>query len=110
MKTPFFVFCRVFAAMSIIVLLSSCEDKALILKNKDLRQRLSELERKVDILEVDAGEDPGDQTEAIKTANAELSTALKKLKDLDDEKERLEATHLKKEKELRNYKKTYQIK
>lgn len=109
MRAPFFVFCRVVVAMNIVVSLSSCEDKALIQKNKELRQQLSELDRKVDILEVNAGEDPGDQTKALQTANAELSEAMERLKELDGEKERLEATHMKMEKELRDYKRKYQI-
>ena len=109
MRAPFFVFCRVVVAMSIIVSLSSCEDKALIEKNKELRQQLSELDKKVDILEVNAGEDPGDQTKALQATNAELSEALERLKELDGEKEQLEAAHLKMENELRAYKKKYQI-
>lgn len=109
MKSPFFIFCRVFVAMGVVLSFTSCEDKALIQKNKELRQELSGLERKVDLLKLSAGEDPGDQTEAIKVANTELSDALEQIKTLDGEKERIEAAHEKMEKDLREYKKKYQI-
>ena len=92
-----------------VVAISSCEDKELVKKNEELRQRVSELEKKVDLMQINAGENPGDQTAALKKANAELSRVLGELKELDNEKVTLEATRTKLEKELHAYQKKYRI-
>lgn len=92
-----------------LLLASSCEDKALVKKNQELRERISELEKEVDVLQINAGEDPGDQTEAIEKANKELRQALAELEKLDAEKEQFEADHAKMEKELREYQKKYRV-
>ncbi len=99
----------VFGAVAVVTL-SSCEDKALVQKNEQLRQQVSELEKEVDLLEINAGENPGDQSKAIKQANDELRSALGELEKLDDEKGKLDAAHVKLEKDLRNYQKKYQLK
>jgi len=90
-------------------LFTSCEDKALVKKNEDLRLQLSEVEKKADLMEINAGEDPGDQTEALKKVNGELRKALSKLEELDDEKEELEKKQKALEEELRRYQKKYRI-
>ena len=109
MKRTFFRSLQLILAVSAIVTLSSCEDKALVQKNEDLRQRVSELEKEVDLKQVNAGENPGDQTSALKQANVNLTKALGDLEKLDDEKVKLEAAHAKLEKELRAYQKKYRI-
>lgn len=93
-----------------VVAFSSCEDKALTQKNEQLRQRLSELEREVDLLEIGAGENPGDKTQEVKRVNDDLGRALAELEKLDHEKERLETAHAKLEKDFRDYQKKYQLK
>ena len=97
-------------ATGFLGMISSCEDKAMVQKNEELRQRVSELEKEVDILQVNAGENPGDQSSSINRANKELTTALSELEKLDGEKEKLEETHAKMEKDLRDYQRKYQIK
>ena len=87
----------------------SCEDKALVQKNEQLRQRVSELEKEVDILKINAGEDPGDQTEAIKATSESLRKTIAKLEELDGEREKLEQIHTAKEKEFRDYQRKYPV-
>jgi len=89
---------------------SSCEDKALIQKNEKLRLEISELEKEVSYLEIEAGEDPGDQSAAIEQTNKNLTKALKELEELDDERMEQEQAHTKLEKEFRDYQRKYQIK
>lgn len=88
---------------------TSCEDKALVQKNEDLRLQLSELEKKVDLMEINAGKDPGDQTAALNKVNGELRKALAELKALDDQKAELEKKHRELEEQLRRYQKKYRI-
>lgn len=88
---------------------SSCEDKELIQKNEELRLQLSEIEKKADIAEINAGQDPGDQTEALKKVNEELSQTISKLDTLDKEKEAIEKKQAELEKELREYQGKYRI-
>ncbi|MCP5535295.1 MAG: hypothetical protein H7A51_03560 [Akkermansiaceae bacterium] len=92
-----------------VFLLTSCEDKALVRKNEDLRKQVSELEEQVGLLEMEIGEDPGDQTALISEANSALKKALEQLEQLDNEKMDLEASHEKLEKEFRDYQKKYPI-
>ncbi|BDS05798.1 hypothetical protein NT6N_08380 [Oceaniferula spumae] len=89
--------------------LTSCEDKELVKKNEELRLQLSELEKKVDLMEINAGEDPGDQTAALNKTNSELRKAMAELEALDNEKDELEKKHAKMEEELRKYQKEYRI-
>jgi cell division protein FtsB len=110
MKSYFNLLFRVTLAVVAVVTFSSCEDKALVQENEQLRQRVSELKKEVDLLEINAGENPGDQTHAIKQANDDLGRALAELEKLDDEKEKLETAHVKLEKDLRDYQKKYQLK
>lgn len=93
-----------------VVAFSSCEDKALIQKNEKLRVEISELEKKVSMLEVEAGEDPGEQTELLKQSNEALRLKMEELEKLDAEKERLESEHVKLEKDFREYQGKYKIK
>ena len=111
MKLPFNAFLQCIVVTFTFLSLASCEevDEALVKKNQNLRQKLSEIEKKVDILEINAGEDPGDQTVALKKANDELAKALEALKQQDEEKEKLEKAHAKMEKDLRDYQKKYRI-
>jgi cell division protein FtsB len=109
MKSFFIPLIRVFLASAIVVSLTSCDDDALVAQNQKLRQQLSQLEKEVDLLKINAGEDPGDQSTAIKKSNADLAKALAKLEQLDDERERLETSHAAREKEFRDYQKKYQI-
>ena len=90
-------------------LFSSCEDEELVKKNEELRVQLSELEKKADMAEINAGEDPGDQTEAVKKVNEELNQALSKLEELDNEKTAIEKQQSVAEKELRDYQSKYRI-
>jgi outer membrane murein-binding lipoprotein Lpp len=110
MKRPLQFICPASLAIASICLFSSCEDKAMIQKNEELRKQVSELEKEVDLLEINAGDDPGDQTAAIERANTELTTALGELEKLDGEKVKLEDAHTKLEKEFRIYQRKYQIK
>lgn len=110
MKSKAFFSAKLFLLLFAIGSFSSCEDKALIQKNEELRKRVSELEKEVDILQINAGENPGDQTASIKQANKDLAKALGELEQLDAEKEKLEEAHAKMEKELRDYQRKYQIK
>lgn len=109
MKLSYSALPRLFLALLPFGLLTSCEDEALILKNKELRQELNELEKQVDLLEINAGEDPGDQTEKLKRANEELAKAMEELQELDAEKEKLEASHAELEEDLREYQRKYKI-
>ena len=97
------------AAMSLVAF-SSCEDKALIQKNEKLRVEVSELEKEVSYLEIQAGEDPGDQSAAIEQTNKNMTKALEELERLDDERVKQEQAHKELEKEFRDYQKKYQIK
>lgn len=110
MKSYFNLLFRVTLAGVAAITFTSCEDKALVQKNEQLRQRVSELEQEVGLLEINAGENPGDQTQAIKQANDDLGRALAELAKLDGEKEKLEASHVKLEKDFRDYQKKYQLK
>ncbi|NWK56919.1 hypothetical protein HW115_14945 [Verrucomicrobiaceae bacterium N1E253] len=92
-----------------VLLVSSCEDEQLVAENQKLRQELSDLEKKVDLLKINAGEDPGDQTAAIKKANEELEQAMETIKRLDEEKAELESKHAAAEKDFRDYQKKYRI-
>jgi len=96
-------------AVCIVFSLASCEDEVLVKKNQDLRQQLSELEKKVDMLEINAGEDPGDQAVELKIVNEAVAKALVQLKEQDEEKEALEKEHAEMEKKLRAYQRKYQI-
>ncbi|MFK7909267.1 MAG: hypothetical protein AB8F34_01555 [Akkermansiaceae bacterium] len=89
--------------------LTSCEDKALVQKNEQLRQKVNELEKEADIAKLSAGEDPGDQSEAIKTTSTEHQKTLAKLEELDAEREKLEKELVQKEKEFRAYQKKYPV-
>ncbi len=92
------------------VLFSSCENKELVEKNEELRVKLSELVKKADLAEINAGEDPGDQTEALTKVNAELAQTLSQLEQLDNERDAIEKKQIELEKELRTYKSKYRIK
>ena len=87
-----------------------CEDKALIQKNDDLKVEISELEKELDTLKIEAGEDPGDQSAKLESANTSLASELEKLKALDEQVEKLEAERIKLEEEMLAYKKQYKIK
>ena len=87
-----------------------CEDKALIQKNDDLKVEISELEKELDTLKIEAGEDPGDQSAKLESANESLAAELEKLKALDEQVEKLEAERIKLEEEMLAYKKQYKIK
>lgn len=100
---------HVLASVSLLLGLASCEDKELVRKNEELRQRVAELQKKVDILKIEAGEDPGDQTQEIKRVSEELRKALAKLEELDGERDKLEAVHAAKEKEFREYQRKYPV-
>ena len=93
----------------VLCTLTSCENKALVQKNQELREQLTDLEKQVSLLQISAGKDPGDQTAALKKANDELVKALEQLEQLDDERESLEESCAKTEKELRAYQKKYTI-
>lgn len=109
MKSCFRALLRITVVAFAVLSVTSCEDEILVKKNLELRQQLSDLEKKVDILEINAGEDPGDQTLGLKKANAELAKALEDLKRLDAEKEKLEKSRAAMEKDLRDYQKRYKI-
>lgn len=87
-----------------------CEDKALMQKNDDLKVEISELKKELDKLKIEAGEDPGDQSAKLESANVELASELEKLKALDKQVEKLEAERIKLEEEMLAYKKQYKIK
>lgn len=78
-------------------------------KNEDLRVQLNELEKKADLMEISAGENPGDQSAALDKVNVELRSALKELESLDNQKDELEKKHRELEKQLRSYQKKYRI-
>lgn len=98
------------AVASALLIMSSCEDKELVEKNESLRARVNELEKEVDMQKLNAGDDPGDQTEGLELANADLRRALSELERLDEEKTELEESHAKLERELRAYQRKYRIK
>lgn len=96
--------------MLCLFIATSCEDKEAIQKNEELRVQIVELEKKIGLMEIEAGEDPGDQSVHLKHANEELAKALKTLESLDDEKTALEEQQKQLVKEFRAYQQKYQVK
>ncbi|MDG0993800.1 MAG: hypothetical protein P8O22_03605 [Akkermansiaceae bacterium] len=96
-------------ALTLVAIFTSCEDKALVEKNEQLRQRVSELEKEAEILKISAGEDPGDQTNAIKETGDELRKTLIKLEELDAERQKLEQAQTRQEKGFRDYQRKYPV-
>ena len=87
----------------------SCEDKELVKKNEELRVKLNETKKQADLMEINAGEDPGDQSGEIAKVNEDLTNTLNKLKELDQQKEAVEEKQRVLEEELRAYQKKYRI-
>lgn len=100
---------RYIIAIAATISLSSCQDKALVKKNEDLRQQVTELKEKISTLEAQAGEDPGDQTASLNEVNENLLKTLDELKGLDEQKQSLEEKYTQMEKDLEAYKRKYVV-
>ncbi|MBK1791076.1 hypothetical protein [Persicirhabdus sediminis] len=87
----------------------SCEDKELIAEHEKLQQEVLAYEQRVDQLESEIIEDPGDQSKIIQSGEASIKEIEANIQALEEEKANIEAEKQEIQKEFDEYKSQYKI-